>query len=469
MTGTGLIAEWRLDEGTGVTAVDTSGNGNIASLVNGPAWTAGRSAQGLSLDGVNDYVTVPHAPRLDAFPLSVAAWFKTTTTEGLRAVVNKYAAGSFNGYQVFFNNGDLCAWLLRSSSNYIYDGGGCTMKATGFNDGQWHQVVFVADASGGRLYVDAVQKASQPWTGPAGAPSTTQELRLGHYPGVTGGDSYLPGLLDEVRVYDRALSAAEVAQIYGEVPSIDGLIAQWRLDEGSGVTTADSSGSGHAGSLVNGAGWTDGRSGRGLSFDGVDDYVSVPHAPALDAFPLSVVAWFKTSTAVGLKGLVNKYAAGSFNGFEVFVENGDLCAWLFRSNSNYIWDGSGCTLRTSGYKRRPLASGGVRGRRGRRPAVCRRGPDGEPALDGARRCVLHAAGRPPGRLPGRDGRGLPARARRRGADLRSGPDRPGGVAAVHRDAASALKWAGAVVTRTTAPATRSVFARHLLSQSPRKL
>jgi len=264
-------------------------------------------------------------------------------------VVNKYAAGSFNGYQVFFNNGDLCAWLLRSSSNYIYDGGGCTMKATGFNDGQWHQVVFVADASGGRLYVDAVQKASQPWTGPAGAPSTTQELRLGHYPGVTGGDSYLPGLLDEVRVYDRALSAAEVAQIYGEVPSIDGLIAQWRLDEGSGVTTADSSGSGHAGSLVNGAGWTDGRSGRGLSFDGVDDYVSVPHAPALDAFPLSVVAWFKTSTAVGLKGLVNKYAAGSFNGFEVFVENGDLCAWLFRSNSNYIWDGSGCTLRTSGY------------------------------------------------------------------------------------------------------------------------
>src|SRR5207244_690426 len=135
----------------------------------------------------NDYVGVPHDPALNAFPLSVVAWFKTSTTTGLKGLVNKYLAGSFNGYQIFFENGALCAWLLRDASNYIYDGTGCTMRTVGYNDSQWHQVAFVADGGGGALYVDGVQKASQPWTGPAGAPSTIQEVRLGDYPGVTGG------------------------------------------------------------------------------------------------------------------------------------------------------------------------------------------------------------------------------------------------------------------------------------------
>jgi hypothetical protein len=214
------IAYWKLDEGTGLTTVDSSGNGNTGTLVNGPVWTAGRSGQGLSLDGVNDFVRVPHTAALNAFPITVAAWFKTNTTAGLKGVVNKYFAGSFNGYQIFFQDGDLCAWLLRDMSNYIYDGGECTMRTTGFNDDQWHQAVFVADTAGGRLYVDGVQKATQPWTGAAGAVTTTQQLRLGHYPGVTGGASFLAGLVDEVRIYNRALSAQEVAQLYNAMPPI---------------------------------------------------------------------------------------------------------------------------------------------------------------------------------------------------------------------------------------------------------
>jgi len=71
-------------------------------------------------------------------------------------------------------------------------------------------VAFVVDAAGGRLYVDGVLKATQPWTGVPGATSTTQPLGLGVYPDSTGPNNYFPGSLDDVRIYERALSAGEV-------------------------------------------------------------------------------------------------------------------------------------------------------------------------------------------------------------------------------------------------------------------
>src|SRR2546427_440736 len=206
-----LIAYLKLDEGTGITAADASGNGNTGTLMNGAAWTAGTSLGAVALDGIDDYVRIPHAAALDAFPLTAAVWFKTTTTTGVGGLVNKYFAGSVNGYQLFLNNGSLCAWYFRDSTNNIYDNTGCTLSTPGSNDGQWHQAVFVVDALGGRLYVDGAQKTSRAWTGVAGPTTTAQEIRLGNYP---GGGSYLPATADELRIYNRAFSATEITQLY---------------------------------------------------------------------------------------------------------------------------------------------------------------------------------------------------------------------------------------------------------------
>jgi hypothetical protein len=200
------IAYWPFAEDTGTIANDASGNGHVGTLVNGPAWTAGKINFALSFDGVSNYVSVADAPALDAFPLSVSAWIKTTSTTGVRGIVNKYAAGSFNGYQIFMNNGALCAWYLRDTANYAYDGGGCTLQTLGFNDGNWHLILYVVDSAGGRLYVDGTQKASLAWTGSAGPTTTTQALHIGDYPGITGG-AYFAGVIDEVRIYNRVVSA----------------------------------------------------------------------------------------------------------------------------------------------------------------------------------------------------------------------------------------------------------------------
>jgi concanavalin A-like lectin/glucanase superfamily protein/Big-like domain-containing protein/purple acid phosphatase-like protein len=534
----GPIAQWTLDDGAGVLAADSSGHANVGTLTGGPVWTAGRRDTGLLLDGVDDYVSVPHAPALDAFPLSVTAWFKTSTSAGVRGLVNKYVAGSYDGYQVFLQDGRLCAWYLRDTSNYVYDGGDCTMSTPGYNDGQWHQVAFVVDDSGGELYVDGALKASQPWTGTAGAPTTTQGIHLGHYPGAFGGAEFLPATIDEIRIYDRALGADEVSALLGELPpvgdavppvisnvgvsavgstdatvawttdeaadsqvqygtttaygsftplsaalstahvqgltglspgtvyhyrvwsadpahnvavsndsvfatadtaapvitsvsatglswwgatitwttsepadaqveygrtpaygtstsldsalvashsqALGGLaagtayhyrvksrdaagnlavsgdftftaapapptVAYWKLDDGSGNKAADASGKANTGTLQNGPLWTSGRKGGGLSLDGVNDFVRVPHTADLDAYPLTVTAWFKTSTTTGVRGLVNKYVANSYNGYQLFFDTGSLCAWYLRSTSSYVYDGTGCTMKTPGY------------------------------------------------------------------------------------------------------------------------
>ena len=210
---TGLIAHLSMDEGTGTTAADSSGSGNPGTLTGGATWTAGTSGQGVALDGASGYVRIAHNSALDAFPLSAVLWFKTATISGVRGLVNKYVAGSANGYQIFFSDASLCAWYFKDASNYVWDGSGCTMSTAGYNDGQWHQAVLVVDAAGGRLFVDGVQKGSQPWTGTAGPATTTQEIELGHYAGATSPE-YLPGTIDELRLYSRPLVGAEVLQLY---------------------------------------------------------------------------------------------------------------------------------------------------------------------------------------------------------------------------------------------------------------
>jgi hypothetical protein len=319
--------------------------------MNGAAWTPGATGAGVALDGVDDYVRIAHDGALDAFPLTASVWFKTTVTTGARGLVSKYAAASLNGYQIFLNNGSLCAWYFKDAANAVYDGTGCTLATPGYDDGAWHHVVFVVDALGGRLYVDGAPKASRPWTGGPGPASTTQEVALGHYAGASS-PAFVAGTVDELRLYGRALVGEEVRQLYaaGVPPAIDAsLIVHLKMDEPTGTAVSDSSGSGNAGSLMNGAARTNGISGKGIALDGMNDYVRIPHKAALDAFPLTAALWFKTTASSGLKGLVNKYVASSNDGYQIFLNKGTLCAWYFKSTASAVYDGTGCTLATPGY------------------------------------------------------------------------------------------------------------------------
>jgi len=74
-------------------------------------------------------------------------------------------------------------------------------------------LAYVVDASGARLYVDGVSRSSLGWSGSPGAPSTTQPLQIGRYPNAPP-PAFFPGVVDDVRIYGRALSAAEALELY---------------------------------------------------------------------------------------------------------------------------------------------------------------------------------------------------------------------------------------------------------------
>jgi large repetitive protein len=200
-----------LNEGSGSIASDSSGNGFLGALINGPTWTSGVLGGGMALDGLDDYVVVAHTAALNPYPLSVVLWVRSGAA-GLHGLVNKYLPGSLNGYQIFINSGMLCAWYFKDAGNYVWDGTGCSLMTPGVTDNLWHHVALVVDDSGGRLYVDGEVQASRAWTGTPGAVSTTTDLVIGSYPGVAA--PYLPGTIDDVRLYDRALDADEVAGLH---------------------------------------------------------------------------------------------------------------------------------------------------------------------------------------------------------------------------------------------------------------
>src|SRR5215510_4907793 len=133
----------------------------------------------VNFNGVTGYAVTSHSPALNAYPLTVTAWFKTTQTNTTAALVNKYYASSFAGYQIYVDQTGIHAWYFRDSGNNVYgalDGGPVA-------DGQWHHVAFVVDAAGGRLYLDGALRSSLAWTGASGATLSPYPLHFGYYPG----------------------------------------------------------------------------------------------------------------------------------------------------------------------------------------------------------------------------------------------------------------------------------------------
>src|SRR3989338_10242546 len=84
---TDYVAYWALDEGTGTTANDSSGN-EYNGTISVASWTTGKSNGALLFDGSNDFVEVSSTLGITGYPFSYSLWFKTTTTTGLHAAID---------------------------------------------------------------------------------------------------------------------------------------------------------------------------------------------------------------------------------------------------------------------------------------------------------------------------------------------------------------------------------------------
>lgn len=215
-----LLAHYQLN-GNGA---DVSGYFNFTKPLGGPRYSTNRFGNlrgALDLRGKNGYLEAPHRDLLNAFPLAVSCWMASVDQiSGEAGLITKYSAASWNGWALIYagkgfentnNYGNILPWYLRDGKNVVIGRyGSPPFEAVGCSDGKWHHVAFVLDESFGRLYIDGELKSYQPWNGQPGGCSTTQPLRIGYYSPVGGFD----GLVDDVRIYGRSLSDAEIKSLF---------------------------------------------------------------------------------------------------------------------------------------------------------------------------------------------------------------------------------------------------------------
>jgi prepilin-type N-terminal cleavage/methylation domain-containing protein len=199
----GLVAYWPMDEGTGTITYDASGDGNSGTLVNGPMWqsiSTCKVGNCLSFNGSNNYITVPNLFNIPAgnAVYTIAAWIKPNSY-GVEGIVGWGNWGTTNAVNA-----------LRLSSNGIINywwSNDLVVTVSGLTDGKWHFVVAEFDGTTRSIYVDGKIVGSD---NPNGHNAVLSNFRIGS----TNNGEYFNGLIDDVRIYNRALSASEIADLY---------------------------------------------------------------------------------------------------------------------------------------------------------------------------------------------------------------------------------------------------------------
>jgi hypothetical protein len=202
----GVVAAYSFNEGTGSVASDQSGNGNNGTIENA-AWSLGTGRFGgnaLLFNGTNARVTINDSPSLDLTNgLTLEAWVDPSgATSGWRAVLVK-------------EDGSLAAdYMLYAYSQYKVPVEGLLIgtgeKSLGGKTklplSTWTHLAATYDGATQRLYVNGQQVASNPQSGPI--KTGNGKLRIG---GDAVWGEYFSGIIDEVRIYNRALSVGEIA------------------------------------------------------------------------------------------------------------------------------------------------------------------------------------------------------------------------------------------------------------------
>jgi hypothetical protein len=224
------VAHWKLDDATGSTAIDSSGNEAHGTL-DGPSWSTGLDGGAIAFDGNADIVTFGTAPSLSGqTDLTVSAWVKTTYT-ATGVILQQRGDGGYNGeYQLSLNANGTVRFMLYGNGAYQYQ----FDTTQTVNDGAWHFIVAVRDGQNGYIYID------DNFTPAASASGTIRDLDA-TIPVVLGKDDLdnnkvFNGLIDDVRIYDVALSDQEVMNLYGSYPPAGNNAPVFTVDP---VTKAD--------------------------------------------------------------------------------------------------------------------------------------------------------------------------------------------------------------------------------------
>jgi len=349
----GLVGYWTFDGNDMVPNVlDVSGQGNHGDIVGQTSTTTaiGKVGQALEFDNSDDYVQTPTGVKnLNDF--STSMWFKTNSTDEYNVLMwEGEAAGNGGGFHDEIDIG-VGRKTITVADNFIYvhieqegtsdvDVADINLEKANFTDtdGWHHLVLVVTDANQstptGSLYVDGVLEDTDTAGGAIPYGTWDTNLRIGR---VGAADRYFDGKIDEVRIYNRALSAAEVLELYNLTKGsdfnktkknriTDGLVGHWTFDgpDTNTVSAADSSGQGNDGTLSGGPVPAIGKVGQALDFDGVDDVVVISGEGggySIDIYTVS--AWIKRDLISGNQENIIDNRDGLNDGWRMNLETDD--------------------------------------------------------------------------------------------------------------------------------------------------
>jgi len=321
---TGLRGYWKLNETSGTTAADSSGYGSSGTAPAGTAWTtACGSTRVFNFNGTGHYITIPNAANLQpSTALTIAGWIKGDAWGAGTDVdvILRKGENNPNNYQLAISDGRV-ELLLDGNDGAGYRGN--TVLSTGV----WYHVAATWDGSTVRIYVNGVLNNT-----PAARTGTIGVDTRPAYIGGRSGTDYFDGMIYDVRLYNRALSQADITYLYGS-------IGHWKLAETSGTTAADSSHYAKDGTVYGGANWSSRCNGTGVfNFNGSTHYISIGSSCHLQpAAALTIAAWIRGDSwgsADNVDAILRK-GEGNPNNYQLAIADGRVALFLDE------WDSAG--------------------------------------------------------------------------------------------------------------------------------
>ena len=329
-----LVSWWPGDGNTN----DIADN-NPGTLVGGVTFASGQVGQAFSLDGINDFVEIADAANLDIpGSLTVDAWIKLDQLRpsGVHNIISKENSDlplDVNYNLHVLNNRLFFAVTFNAAAAFASGSGGCdaggcfVTGSTDLDTAAFHHVAGVYDDSAKtmKVYLDGALDGTATFTTTGSPQTNNQNVRIGKRNAFSAGTEF-KGLIDEVEIFNRALTAGEIAAIFNAgsagkcrtcAPPPTDLISWWPGD-GNTNDIADN----NPGTLVGGVTFASGQVGQAFSLDGINDFVEVQHSDNLDmtaAYTLD--AWVKVDEAVvATYRPILVRGASNANDIEVYVQ-----------------------------------------------------------------------------------------------------------------------------------------------------
>jgi len=197
---------WHFDEGTGTSTYDASGNGKSGELMNSPTWKSAsdcKAGQCIELDGINQWVDLGNFDFLSGGSFTISMWLNPDTVFSDDRIISSYTPGDTNAISVRFNSNKIEIW--QSEWDII--------SSSTIGSDQWFHLAIVIVGDSATAYINGEKEL----TGvQLGGNFDVNSIGIGKQLAGSGGN-YFNGKVDEVRIYNTALSSSTIKAHYEDL------------------------------------------------------------------------------------------------------------------------------------------------------------------------------------------------------------------------------------------------------------